>query len=161
MRERGVRAKRPGRSVRAVRARSVALIVAMLAVSITSACGDGGLLATDPIRATTGDGGVTALGDALVGTWRRIIFFIDDAGVPRSSETTWRFDASGTTARSVVARDLSSGLSDAVVITGSWHVENAEVVVTFDPPAGGQVRFSASVAGDTLFLASQPYMRVR
>lgn len=157
MRGRAMGAKVPRRMAGAVR---VPLAV-LLAASLLGACGDSVLLSNDPIRATTGGSNASVLAEAVLGTWQRIVIFIDDAGIPRSSETTWRFDQGGSTARTVVARDLASGLSDPVVTTGRWRVEDSSLVVAFDPPTGGETRYSASVSGDTLFLASQAYMRVR
>jgi hypothetical protein len=144
------------RSVRAA-ALSIALGLAL------GACGDStGRLSTGPlIRATTGGGATSSIADALVGTWRRTIVFHDDAGFPHASETTWRFDGSGAVTRVVVARDLASGLADVIVATGRWRVDGGTLVVTFDPPVGGETRLDVRVAGDTLYLASQPYLRVR
>ena len=147
-----------------VHGRGVPAAALALALGLTLAsCGDStGRLSTGPlIRATTGGGAASSTANALVGTWQRVVLFRDDLGFPHSSETTWRFDASGAVTRLVVTRDLASGFADAVVATGRWRVDGSTLVVTFDPPVGGETRLDVRVSGDTLFLASQPFLRVR
>jgi hypothetical protein len=99
-------------------------------------------------------------GSELVGTWRRILFFIAEDGSSGSNETTWRFNANRTASRITVTRNFTAGISDAQVVEALWEPMTQSVRITFLPPSSGTFEFSYRITADTLFLASQGYGRV-
>ena len=104
-----------------------------------------------------------ALDPALFGLWRRTVYFEGADGSANSSETTWRFSADGLAARTVVARNLSYGYVDAVRAAAAWRAEGGTVVIAFQPPDRGTVRFGYAVdrvGGDVLVLGRERYLRV-
>ena len=107
---------------------------------------------------TTGTSGTTSSG--LVGTWRRILYFLADDGSASSSETTWRFSANGTASRLSVTRNFTAGLSDAQTVDARWEALTQTVRITYLPPSSGTFEFSYRITRDTLYLASQGYARV-
>ena len=111
-----------------------ALIVTML---MLAACDSGRLGA--PPGATLGGVGGTSSADALgiVGTWRRILYFLADDGSASASETTWRFNADGSARRLSVTRNFTAGLEDAQAVDARWEALNQSVRVTFLPPSSG------------------------
>ena len=104
-----------------------------------------------------------ALDPALFGLWRRTVYFEGTDGSTNSSETSWRFSPDGLAARTVVARNLSYGYADAVRAVATWRVEGGTVVIAFEPPDRGTVRFAYAVdraGGDVLVLGRERYLRV-
>ena len=97
---------------------------------------------------------------ALVGSWRRVIFFLDDFNYARSSETTFQFNTDGSVVRVQVARNHTLGLADVVVSTGLWRMDGAKVVLDFVTPTKFQLSLDARIVGDQLELAGQTYLRV-
>lgn len=97
---------------------------------------------------------------ALVGSWWRILVFTDEDGTVHSSETTWRFDATGNATRTVVATNLTHGFFDTVVAGARWRTEGGDVVITFVPPNSGTVRFAYRVTADTLLLDTRAFLRL-
>jgi hypothetical protein len=124
------------------------------------ACDSGRLGA--PLRSTNGTAGTTGTGSAtsLIGTWRRIIYFLADDGSAASSETTWRFNTNGTASRVSVTRNFTAGLADAQSVDARWEALTQTVRITFLPPSSGTFEFAYRVSRDTLYLASQGYARV-
>ena len=116
---------------------------------------DGGTLGTVGTR-TTG----TIASSELVGTWRRILYFLAEDGSASSSETTWRFNADGTASRLLVTRNFTAGLADAQTVDARWEPLVQTVRITYLPPSSGTFEFSYRVNGDTLYLASQAYARI-
>ena len=132
----------------------------VLGLALVTACDSGRLGAP---RGSTGgtagtSGGVAATG--LVGTWRRVLFFIADDGSAGSNETIWRFDSNGTASRASVTRNYSAGVADVQTVDARWEPLSESVRITYLPPSSGTFEFSYRVTGDTLFLASQAYGRV-
>ena len=121
--------------------------------------------ATGSTVAATGAAGATrgALDPALFGAWRRTLYFEGTDGSTNSSETTWRFAPDGLATRTLVARNLSYGYADAVRAAATWRVEGGTVVIAFEPPDRGTVRFGYAVdrvGGDVLVLGRERYVRV-
>ena len=117
-----------------------------------------------PVGTIGGIGGTgTGTGPAaagLVGTWRRILFFIAGDGSTSSNETTWRFNTDGTASRLTVTRNFTSGLFDSQTVDARWEALPQAVRVTFLPPSSGTFEFAYRITADTLYLASQPYGRL-
>ena len=126
------------------------------------ACDSGRLNA--PVGGTLGSRGTGTTGSTtasgLVGTWRRILYFLADDGSASSSETTWRFNADGTASRLSVTRNFTAGLADAQSVDARWEALTETVRITYLPPSTGTFEFSYRVTRDTLFLASQAYGRI-
>lgn len=132
------------------------LIIASLASVIS--CGERSTLGfTGP----PGSGpGPAARDTVLVGSWWRIVLFTDDDGTSHASETTWQFAASGRATRTVVATNLTFGFFDTVVAHASWRTEGGTVVITYDAPGSGTVRFAYQVRDDTLLLDTRAFVRL-
>jgi hypothetical protein len=97
----------------------------------------------------------------LVGSWRRILFFIAADGSASASETIWRFNANGSASRTSISRNYSAGIADAQTVDARWELLAQSVRVTFLAPSSGTFEYSVRVTGDTLYLASQGYGRVQ
>ncbi len=97
---------------------------------------------------------------ALVGNWRRIVFFLDDLNYARSSETTYQFAADGTALRLQVARNHTLGLADVLVAAGRWRVDGTRLVLDFATPSPFQVVLTMRLTGDALDLGGQTFLRV-
>ena len=140
--------------MRGMRRWSILVLVAL------AACDSGRLGA--PLGSTTGTAGTPGSTSAtsLVGTWRRIIYFLADDGSASSSETTWRFNTNGTATRLSVTRNFTAGLADYQTVDAQWEALSQTVRITYLPPSSGTFEFSYRVSRDTLYLASQGYARV-
>ena len=129
-------------------------------VILTIACGGDSVGIGRP--GDTGATGATSGGPVaseLVGSWRHALFFVDDAGIYRSSETTWWFGGDGVAVRTVVARNYTDGIADATTVVARWRIEGGTVVITFPAPNAGTARLDYRLEGNTLYLGSQPYLR--
>jgi hypothetical protein len=138
-----------------IRRLTIAVLVAL------AACDSGRLGAPrgSTLGGTGGTGGPT-VASGIVGTWRRVLFFLAEDGSASSSETTWRFRSDGTATRLSVTRNFTAGLADAQTVDARWEALTQSVRITFLPPSSGTFEFSYRVSGDTLYLASQAYARV-
>ena len=158
----------PPSSRRAAFWRAAALGAGALALASGLACGGIGDGSTGVNggtgTGTGGGGGGSQASSALVGRWNRIIYFYDTFGSLHSSETEWVFAADGSAARTVITRNLSEGFADAAVLLARWRVEGSEVVIAYQPPNTGTVRFryrfEASAVGTLLFLGETQFVRV-
>ena len=131
----------------------------VLALGALAACESPRL--SGPPGSTGGNGTTsTPLAPGLVGTWRRILYFIAEDGSSGSNETTWRFNADGSASRLTVTRNFSSGQFDAQTLNARWEPLTQAVRITYLPPSSGTFDFSYRIVADTLFLASQAYGRV-
>jgi len=139
------------------RATATCVVPAALALA---GCDGPGVVSPGTVRYGQVGAGGGSVSQALVGTWRRAVFFLDDVGVARASETSWRFGADGTVVRVQVARNLSVGLADVVVSAGRYRVENTRVLIDFVSPSPAQLAFEVRVSGTQLTLAGEPYLRV-
>jgi len=138
--------------------------VAIVLLALTVGC-DSGRLGAPRGSMTSGTGGIggvggTNAGSALVGSWRRIVYFLADDGSASSSETTWRFRSDGNASRLSVTRNFTAGLADAQTVDARWEPLTQSVRITFLPPSSGTFEYSYRVNGDTLYLASQGYARI-
>jgi hypothetical protein len=136
---------------------------AVLMLVALTACDSGRLGAPPGSGGTAGGiggsgGGPIAAG--VVGTWRRILYFLADDGSASSSETTWRFNADGTASRLSVTRNFTAGLADAQTVDARWEALTQAIRVTYLAPSFGTFEFSYRISRDTLYLASQGYARV-
>jgi hypothetical protein len=134
--------------------------IAVFGLVLLAACDSGRLGAP---RGSTGgtagtSGGATFSG--LVGTWRRIIFFIAEDGSAGANETIWRFNSSGSATRTSITRNYTAGLADAQIVDARFELLSQSVRITFLPPSSGTFEYSFRVTGDTLYLASQGYGRI-
>ena len=134
---------------------------ALIVTTLTLAACDSGRLGA-PRGATMGGLGGTSNAGAsgVVGTWRRILYFLADDGSASSSETTWRFNADGSANRLSVTRNFTAGLADAQTVEARWEALTQSVRVTFLPPSSGTFEYTYRVSRDTLYLASQAYVRL-
>jgi hypothetical protein len=135
----------------------------IVSLILFAACDSGRLGA--PLGSTIGTPGTTGTTgtttpSGLVGTWRRILYFLAADGSASSSETTWRFNANGTASRLSVTRNFTAGLSDAQSLDARWEALTQTVRITYLPPSSGTFEFSYRISRDTLYLASQGYARV-
>jgi hypothetical protein len=141
--------------------RLAALALVAPAALLLTGCDGTGVAAPGTVRFAQSGAGGAGIAQALLGSWRRAIFFIDDFGIARSSETTWRFDADGAVVRVQVSRNLSLGLADVVVSAGRYRVENTRVLIDIVTPAPAQLAFELRITGTQLTLAGEPYLRVQ
>lgn len=114
-------------------------------------------------RGSVGGGGTAGGAPAatIVGTWRRILYFIAADGSASASETIWRFNANGSANRTSISRNYTAGVADAQTVEATWEQLTQSVRVTFLPPSSGTFEYSVRITGDTLYLASQGYGRVQ
>lgn len=104
--------------------------------------------------------GATNPGTALLGTWRRTVFFLDDLNYARSSETTYQFAADGTALRLQVARNHTLGLADVLVSAGRWRLDGTRLVIDFSTPSAFQLALTMRLTGNELDLGGQTFLRV-
>ena len=137
---------------------------AFVLLATLAAC-DSGRLSAPRGTTTTGTtgtvGGAPATSTALVGTWRRVLYFFADDGSASSNETTWRFNSNGTASRLTVTRNFTAGLFDSQTVDARWEALTQSVRITYLPPSSGTFEFTYRITNDTLYLASQGYGRVR
>lgn len=134
---------------------------ALVLLAVLAACDSGRLSAPRGTLTNGTIGGGSAASTALVGTWRRVLFFFTDDGSSASNETTWRFNSDGTASRLTVTRNFTAGLFDAQTVDARWEALTQSVRITYLPPSSGTFEFSYRITNDTLYLASQGYGRVR
>lgn len=114
-----------------------------------------------PTTARIGRVGGSNTSTALLGSWRRAIFFLDDFNYSRSSETTYQFAADGTALRVQVARNHTLGLADILVSAGRWRLEGTRIVIDFVSPSTFQLALDMRLVGDQLELGGQVFLRVQ
>ena len=127
----------------------------LLLFAIGCVGGDGGVARSGPVGVSGGG----ALASEIVGTWRHALFFIDDDGIRRSSETTWRFSSDGSAVRTIVARNFTDGVADVSYASARWEAQGTSLLLTFLSPSAGSVRLGYRVEGNTLYLGAQPFLR--
>ena len=140
------------------------LLIAAVALAGAVGCAESAI--TAPTFTGAGSGGTSGTGGALethdpalVGTWSRTVVFQDAAGNVQSSQTVWAFGADGSATRTVIATNLSAGITDTITSRGSWYTEGSVAVITWLPPASGTISFSYAVSGTTLVLGGTAYTR--
>lgn len=135
------------------------LLAPAIAMLLAAACDGPGV--AGPGRMRFGQVGSVDLSTAIVGTWRRAVFFLDDFGVARSSETSWQFGSDGSVVRVLLSRNLTYGLADAQVSSGRYRLENSTLRVDFITPAPSRLSFTIGRSGDQLTIAGEPYLLVQ
>lgn len=105
-------------------------------------------------------GGSGSRQQALVGLWTRVVVVTDNFGDTHSSRTTWDFRSDGSATRTVIAQNLSLGISDVITAQAAWHVEGSTLVITFRPPDSGTSRFSFALFSDVLTLDGRDFVRI-
>lgn len=134
-----------------------ALAAAVLALALGACDGPGVVSPGRPVVGISGAGSTAA---SIVGTWRRALYFLDDFGIARSSETSWQFTAGGAVTRIVVTRNLTFGLVDVQVSAGRYQLQGTRVVVDLVTPSPAQLTLDVRRVGDELELAGQRYLLV-
>ena len=144
-------------------ARSLTRAAAALLVLGFAACD--GLGPVGPERrqiGTVGSGADTGgnANTALVGSWRRTFFFVDEFGFSHAIETTWQFAGDGTAVRTTITTNLTLQVSDVTVTIARWRIQGGSIVLEFTSPDSGQVILDFVIVGDELTLAGEIYSRV-
>lgn len=134
-----------------------ALLLPGLAL-LLGACDGPGVVG--PGRVSLGRGGAASPAASLVGTWRRIVYFLDDFNYARSAETSIQFAADGSVIRVQVARNHTLGLADVVVAAGRWRWQGSTITLDFVTPSPFTLTLDARITGDQLELAGQAFLRV-
>lgn len=136
----------------------------VLAVSTSlcalAACSEGPGVAGPDNRGISRGGSGPGASTALVGTWRRAIFFIDDFGFARSTETSFIFTADGAASRLRVDRNLTFGLFDTQLEVGQWQLNGNSLIINFASPSAFELTLSVQITGDQLVLSGQTFLRV-
>lgn len=131
---------------------------AVLLVALVLGCDGPGIVGLSTAR--LGRIGAPSASTGVEGTWRRVLYFLDDFGYARASETTYQFAADGTAVRIQVARNFTLGLADAVVSAGRWRLDNSRLTIDFVSPSTFQLAFDSRRVGDQLELGGQVFLRV-
>lgn len=139
------------------RHRSRARVVVFGALALVAAACDGPGVVSPTRRTVAISGPGTSL-PSIVGTWQRNLYFIDDFGIARSSETSWQFTSGGATTRVLVSRNITFGLVDVQVSAGRYRLEGARVVIDIVTPSPVQFVYDVRRVGNQLELAGQTYL---
>lgn len=132
--------------------------VATLFTVGTTACDGPGVVT--PRGSVVGQVGGGSAASAIVGTWRRTIYFIDDSGYAHSSETSWQFAADGAAVRVQVTRNLTFGIADVLVSAGRYRLEGTRIVIDLVTPVPSQLTYEVRRTGTQLEIAGEPYLLV-
>lgn len=109
---------------------------------------------------TGGGTGGSAIDAALVGQWRRTLYFTGSSGSTHLSETVWEFLGDGTATRTVLTVNLTIGWGDRVVTEARWTTQSGRLVITYLTTSAGTVAYDYRIDGRTLFIAGQAYGRI-
>lgn len=123
------------------------------------ACNDVSMRVGPGINIGTG-GGSGSGQHALLGLWTRVVVITDNFGDTHSSRTTWEFRSDGSATRTVVAQNLSLGVSDVITARATWRTEGSTLVISFQPPDSGTSRFSFAIFSDVLTLDGRDFVRI-
>ena len=138
--------------------RSFALGTAML---FALACGgvlDAPIGTATPNGSTPGGSTIANAEKALVGRWLNVRFLVDDFGDLHASETTWQFYSDLCATKTLVTRNLSEGFYDVIVDTFRWSTTGE--LLSIRSPSGTNLSLAYRISGDTLFLVTQPFLRL-
>jgi hypothetical protein len=135
------------------------MAVTLAVVGLATACNDFDMRIGPGIQIGTGTGSGSHH-NAIVGMWTRAIVITDNQGTAHGSRTTWEFRSDGSATRTVVTQNLSSGISDVLTATASWHTEGSTLVITFRSPDSGTSRFGFAVFGNVLSLDGRDFVRI-
>ncbi len=130
----------------------------MVATLLLGGCDGPGVASPGSVR--FGQVGSSDLSVAIVGTWRRAVYYVDDFGIARANETSWQFAGDGTVVRVLLARNITYGLADAQVNSGRYRIENGRLFIDFVTPTASQVSFDVKRSGNQLTIAGQVYLLV-
>jgi len=134
----------------------LALALALLAVA---ACVSSDRLVGGTRGTTTGTGGSPALD--VVGSWRHTVIVETNGGDVQSSETAWTFETDLDCLRAVTLRSVTfGGIVDVLIRTCTYRTGTASLTVSFTDDASS-ITFEARLRGDTLFLDTFAFERVR
>ncbi len=153
---RGERGVRGGGSSHRRRGRT-SLLIAAGAFALL-ACNDVSMRVGPGINIGTGGSHSGQL--ALIGLWTRVVVITDNFGDTHSSRTTWEFRSDGSATRTVVAQNLSLGVSDVITARATWRTEGSTLVITFQQPDSGTSRFSFAIFSDVLTLDGRDFVRI-
>lgn len=130
-----------------------------------------GILVAALVLAGCGDARVVDVGigsesggtdrSSLVGSWRYTRFLIYE-NQEMLSETTWRFESSGSAMRTLATSNLTYGTGDLIVRTGRWTLAGSSVQITFtDVNRGETVSFRLRrESADRIWLGDIPFVRI-
>jgi hypothetical protein len=139
--------------------RRLAVLSAVLAPLTLAALGgceaDGGIAGPERVPFRFGGPSASVNDTIVVGTWSRNVSFIDEFGVPRSSETVWTFNADGTAIRSTITRNLLDGIEEQVDAFARWTIQGDQIVIDFTAPFTGRVQLAFQRQGQQLTLGGQ------
>ena len=144
---------------RSAAVRRALLGLAAAAVSLALGGCDGPGIAS-PRRVTIATTGAGAASLSIVGNWQRIVYFVDDFGISRATETTWQFGSDGTVVRVQVARNITFGLVDVLVSAGRYRMDGSRVTIDLATPTTTQLAYEVRRTGSQLELAGQLYLLV-
>ena len=109
---------------------------------------------------TSGGGGSSVLGTAVIGQWSATILSLTPAGEQVAEQTIWDFRPDGTVTRTVITTNLSRNSSFVAAASGQWQIAGSALVVTLLLPTGGTASFAFQVTGSTLALDGTTFVRV-
>lgn len=130
-------------------------ILALAALVLTS-CGDASVLG---VGIGSGTGGSDR--SSLVGSWRYTRYLMYE-NQEMLSETTWRFESSGSALRTLATSNLTYGTGDMIVRTGRWALAGSNVQITFtdvSPTETVSFRLTRESA-DRIWLGDIPFVRI-
>ena len=107
----------------------------------------------------TGGGSGGGVAGRLVGHWSRTVLLQDHFGAIHASRTSWRFGSDASATRTVVSSNLTFGFVDSVVTRAQWRVQGSQLVISYQAPGAGDVRFDYLLQGATLLLDGLPFER--
>lgn len=129
--------------------RRATLVVTGAVLALSAAACGGVPTALDDGRepALIGGAPVAARDSTLVGIWFRRTFATDGLGNVFGVETIWTFTNDGTVQRRLVTDDLTSGIANELVATGSWSTTVGSgggvsvLTVRFTAPTATTIQF--------------------
>lgn len=131
--------------------------VACLVAVVLLAC-DGPGVAGPTSRGVARVGSV-APATALAGDWRRSTVMVD-AGVARSTETTWRLGADGSAQRITRVVDLATGAAEVTTAAGRWQLAGDQLRIDLATPVTSLLTFTLVLRDLEIVLSGVPYQRV-
>lgn len=106
-----------------------------------------------------GGGGSGSLDSALVGTWIGPTQVDTVNGHPQTVDTTFTFNANGSTIVQVATVDLVTNVNETLVSTGTWTASGSSLTVELTSPTRQNLSYSYTVTGSLLKLNQDSYVR--